>query len=151
MAITPTQFAKKTTQCKYCISFSRETDQPADIARQKAANWGDAKRRVISSYREWMRAVRTWTMCFTMSNAESNKSEDSLFNNYKERFPRTAELTRCRQAPEMQTMYNLPIPISTLRTRIRQEFERHRYVAQLPVADVLLFKSHTEYQVRDRA
>jgi len=84
MAITPTQFAKKTTQ---------------------SANWGDAKRRVISSYREWMRA-----------------------------------------APEMQTMYNLPMPISTIRTRIRQEFERHRYVSKLPVADVLLFKSHAEYQ-----
>ena len=51
------------------------------------------------------------------------------------------------QAPEMQTMYNLPMPISTIRTRIRQEFERHRYVSKLPVADVLLFKSHAEYQV----
>ena len=47
----------------------------------------------------------------------------------------------------MQTMYNLPMPISTIRTRIRQEFERHRYVSKLPVADVLLFKSHAEYQV----
>ncbi|KFH48163.1 NADH-ubiquinone oxidoreductase 14.8 kDa subunit-like protein [Hapsidospora chrysogenum ATCC 11550] len=84
MAITPTQFAKKTAQ---------------------SASWADAKRRVISSYREWIRA-----------------------------------------APEMQTMYNLPMPISTIRTRIRQEFERHRYVNKLPVADVLLFKSHAEYQ-----
>ena len=40
------------------------------------------------------------------------------------------------------------MPISTIRTRIRQEFERHRYVNKLPVADVLLFKSHAEYQVR---
>lgn len=46
----------------------------------------------------------------------------------------------------MQTMYNLPMPISVIRTRIRQEFERHRYVNKLPVADVLLFKSHAEYQ-----
>lgn len=45
-------------------------------------------------------------------------------------------------------MYNLPMPISVMRTRIRQEFERHRYVNKLPVADVLLFKSHAEYQVR---
>lgn len=57
---------------------------------------------------------------------------------------RVAELL---QAPEMQTMYNLPMPISIIRTRIRQEFERHRYVSKLPVADVLLFKSHAEYQV----
>jgi len=84
MAITPTQFAKKTAQSASCA---------------------DAKRRVISSYREWIRA-----------------------------------------APEMQTMYNLPMPISVIRTRIRQEFERHRYVNKLPVADVLLFKSHAEYQ-----
>lgn len=45
-------------------------------------------------------------------------------------------------------MYNLPMPISIIRTRIRQEFERHRYVSKLPVTDVLLFKSHAEYQVR---
>ncbi|UZP44139.1 hypothetical protein NXS19_011951 [Fusarium pseudograminearum] len=64
MAITPTQFAKKTAQ---------------------SANWSDAKRRVLSSYREWIRA-----------------------------------------APEVQTMYNMPMPLS--------------------VVDVLLFKSHAEYQ-----
>jgi NADH dehydrogenase (ubiquinone) 1 alpha subcomplex subunit 6 len=84
MAITPTQFAKKTAQ---------------------SANWTDAKRRVISSYREWIRA-----------------------------------------APEMQTMYNLPMPVANIRTRIRQEFERNRFVNKLNVADVLLFKSHAEYQ-----
>ena len=51
----------------------------------------------------------------------------------------------------MQTMYNLPMPVATIRTRIRQEFERHRYVAKLPVTDVLLFKSHAEYQVREES
>ncbi|KAL6869518.1 ndufa6 NADH-ubiquinone oxidoreductase subunit [Amphichorda felina] len=55
-------------------------------------------------------------------------------------------LTDASQAPEIQTMYNLPMPVSTIRTRIRQEFERHRYVNKLPVTDVLLFKSHAEYQ-----
>ena len=52
------------------------------------------------------------------------------------------------QAPEIQTMYNLPMPVANIRTRIRQEFERQRYVSKLPVADVLIFKSHAEYQVR---
>lgn len=47
-------------------------------------------------------------------------------------------------------MYNMPMPISAIRTRVRQEFERNRYVSKLPVVDVLLFKSHTEYQVRTR-
>ncbi|TPX24686.1 hypothetical protein DIZ76_010120 [Coccidioides immitis] len=43
-------------------------------------------------------------------------------------------------------MYSLNIPVSAIRTKIRQEFERHRYVNQLPAVDVLLFQSHTEYQ-----
>lgn len=52
------------------------------------------------------------------------------------------------QAPEIQTMYNIPLPVSTLRTRIREEFERNRHASNLSVVDVLLFKSHAEYQVR---
>ncbi|TLS22736.1 uncharacterized protein PpBr36_05889 [Pyricularia pennisetigena] len=84
MAITPTEFAKRTTQ---------------------SANWADAKRRVLSSYREWLRA-----------------------------------------APEIQTMYSVTHPVSTIRTRIRQEFERHRYVNKLSVVDVLLFQSGADYQ-----
>lgn len=40
------------------------------------------------------------------------------------------------------------MPVSALRTKIRQEFERHRYVNQLQTVDVLLFRSHQEYQVR---
>jgi hypothetical protein len=46
-------------------------------------------------------------------------------------------------------MYSLNLPVSTLRTKIRQEFERHRYVNQLRTVDVLLFSSHQEFQVRD--
>lgn len=52
-----------------------------------------------------------------------------------------------KQAPEIQTMYNVPLPVSVLRTRIREEFERHRFAKKLPVVDVLIFKSHAEYQV----
>lgn len=51
------------------------------------------------------------------------------------------------QAPEIQTMYSLNLPVSTLRTKMRQEFERHRYVNQLKTVDVLLFNSHQEFQV----
>ncbi|KAL8675969.1 MAG: hypothetical protein Q9186_007466, partial [Xanthomendoza sp. 1 TL-2023] len=39
------------------------------------------------------------------------------------------------------------MPVSEIRTKVRQEFERQRYVNQLPVADMLLFQSHSEYQV----
>jgi len=52
------------------------------------------------------------------------------------------------QGPEIQNMYSLNMPVAALRTKLRQEFERHRFVAQLPTVDVLLFKSHSEYQVR---
>lgn len=55
------------------------------------------------------------------------------------------------QAPEIQRMYNLPLPVSTIRTRMRQEFEKHRFAAKLPVVDVLLMKNNAEYQVRSMA
>jgi len=72
---------------------------------RSSLNWNDAKTRVLSSYRDWLRA-----------------------------------------SPEIQTMYSLNMPISAIRTKIRQEFERHRYVNQLKTTDVLLFNSHQEFQ-----
>lgn len=45
-------------------------------------------------------------------------------------------------------MYSLGIPVSGIRTKVRQEFEKHRYVQQLSAVDVLLYKSHAEFQVR---
>ncbi len=45
-------------------------------------------------------------------------------------------------------MYSLNITVPALRTKMRQEFERHRYVNQIQVVDTLLFQSHAEYQVR---
>ncbi|KAI9881355.1 MAG: hypothetical protein M1830_003362 [Pleopsidium flavum] len=53
-----------------------------------------------------------------------------------------------RAAPEIQQMYSLNMPVSALRTKLRQEFERHRYVSQLGVVDMLLFQSNAEYQVQ---
>jgi hypothetical protein len=47
-------------------------------------------------------------------------------------------------------MYSLNMPVSAIRTKMRQEFERHRYVQQLKTVDVLLFNSHQEYQVHFR-
>ncbi|KAI5365479.1 Putative NADH dehydrogenase [ubiquinone] (complex I), alpha subcomplex, subunit 6 [Septoria linicola] len=72
---------------------------------RSSASWGDAKQRVLSSYRDWLRS-----------------------------------------APEVQTMYSLNMPVSSIRTKVRQEFERHRYVSQLKTVDVLLFNSHQEFQ-----
>jgi hypothetical protein len=45
-------------------------------------------------------------------------------------------------------MYSLNKPVAQLRTKMRQEFERHRYVSQIGVVDMLLFQSHAEFQVR---
>ncbi len=44
-------------------------------------------------------------------------------------------------------MYGLNYPVSAIRTKVRQEFERHRYVKDLTVVDVLISKSHQEFQV----
>ncbi|KAI5195439.1 hypothetical protein E4T38_09051 [Aureobasidium subglaciale] len=74
---------------------------------RSSVNWNDAQKRVLKSYREWVRA-----------------------------------------APEIQQMYSLNMPVSAIRTKMRQEFERHRYVQQLKTVDVLLFNSHQEYQAR---
>jgi len=51
-----------------------------------------------------------------------------------------------RASPEIQQMYSLGMPVSQIRTKIRQEFERHRYVNSLPAVDVLLSQSQMEFQ-----
>ncbi|KAI9836970.1 MAG: hypothetical protein M1838_004911 [Thelocarpon superellum] len=51
-----------------------------------------------------------------------------------------------RAAPEVQQMYSLNMPVSAIRTKIRQEFERHRFVSHLQTVDMLLFQSHAEFQ-----
>ena len=45
-------------------------------------------------------------------------------------------------------MYSLNMPVSKIRTKVRQEFERHRYVNKLPVVDMLIMQNDTEFQVR---
>lgn len=46
----------------------------------------------------------------------------------------------------MVNLYQMELPVSTVRSKIRQEFERNRYVSDLPTIDVLLFKGQAEYQ-----
>ena len=43
-------------------------------------------------------------------------------------------------------MYSLNMPVSAIRTKLRQEFERNRFVGQLKTVDVLIFQSDAEYQ-----
>ncbi|KAK2749434.1 hypothetical protein FQN57_006368 [Myotisia sp. PD_48] len=93
---------------------------------RSSASWQDAKTRVLKSYREWLRAVSV----FSTPNGGMELSPH---------FPPSS-------SPEIQTMYSLNLPVSAIRTKIRQEFEQHRYVNQMPVVDVLLFQSHSEFQ-----
>lgn len=45
-------------------------------------------------------------------------------------------------------MYSLNMPVARVRAKMREEFERHRYVNNLSVVDVLIGQSHMEFQVR---
>lgn len=116
-----------------------ETEPPTALADHEAAiNWADAQKRVLGTYRQWIRAVRLPSVFIPQLSDLRPRwilrgwwADDVAF-----------------QAPEIQTMYNVPFPVSVIRTRIREEFERNRFVNKLPVVDVLLFKSDTEYQVK---
>jgi hypothetical protein len=58
-----------------------------------------------------------------------------------------SQLMTLMKAPEIVEEYGLVIPVSAVRSRIRQEFERHRYVRDLSVIDLLIFKGTSEFQV----
>lgn len=57
-------------------------------------------------------------------------------------------LRRWLQAPEIQQMYSLNMPVSRVRTKMREEFEKHRYVNNVQAVDVLLTQNNAEFQVR---
>ncbi|KKK21742.1 NADH-ubiquinone oxidoreductase subunit [Aspergillus rambellii] len=80
----------------------------------------------------------------TRSSANWSDAKTRVLRSYRE-WLRALRL-QTRQSPEIQTMYSLNIPVSAIRTKVRQEFEKHRYVNQLNVVDVLLFQSHAEFQ-----
>ncbi|KAK0100062.1 hypothetical protein ONS96_008000 [Cadophora gregata f. sp. sojae] len=111
---------------------------------RQSVNWHDAQRRVLKNYREWIRSVRIpyyrYIRGMPWMGSEIAPVKDKI---------RWAGQDRANdpwQAPEIQTMYSLSIPVPALRTKMRQEFERHRYVNQIQVVDTLLFQSHAEYQ-----
>jgi NADH dehydrogenase (ubiquinone) 1 alpha subcomplex subunit 6 len=51
-----------------------------------------------------------------------------------------------RGAPTFADLYEVQFSIPTIRTKIRQEFERHRFVDDLSIQNVLYAKGHMEYQ-----
>ena len=50
------------------------------------------------------------------------------------------------QAPDIVSSYELSIPVSAARYAIRQRFEYNRYVTDPKAIDVLIAKSHMEFQ-----
>lgn len=51
-----------------------------------------------------------------------------------------------RYSKEMSDIYELDMPVSNVKTKIRQEFERQRYVQNLGVTNVLYMKGQMEFQ-----
>lgn len=46
----------------------------------------------------------------------------------------------------MMKLHEINLPTSTIRAKIREEFERHRNVEKLEVRDILYAKGQMEYQ-----
>ena len=63
-------------------------------------------------------------------------------------FIRAASIQRhlTSQAPRIVDDYLLDLPPSQVRFKIRQEFEKNRYVKDLKLIDILLFKGRIEYE-----
>ncbi|SGZ53798.1 CIC11C00000001875 [Sungouiella intermedia] len=51
-----------------------------------------------------------------------------------------------RNAKEFSDLYELDMPVSNVKTKIRQEFERQRFVNDLAVTNVLYAKGQMEFQ-----
>ncbi|KAI9486424.1 MAG: hypothetical protein EXX96DRAFT_593064 [Benjaminiella poitrasii] len=51
-----------------------------------------------------------------------------------------------KSVPEMMKLHELNLPTSTIRAKIREEFERHRQVEKLEARDILYAKGEMEYQ-----
>jgi hypothetical protein len=51
-----------------------------------------------------------------------------------------------KQAPEIVALYALNVSPSSIRIKIRQDFERNRNIQDLQIIDMLLHKNQQEYQ-----
>ncbi|KAK9893460.1 NADH dehydrogenase, alpha subcomplex, subunit 6 [Cystobasidium minutum MCA 4210] len=51
-----------------------------------------------------------------------------------------------RAAPEIVTLYAANIPATAIRAKIRQRYEKNKYVDDLQAVDILLAKSYMDYQ-----
>ncbi|GMG20099.1 unnamed protein product [Ambrosiozyma monospora] len=74
------------------------------------------------------------TTKFSTSNAEMRLRVLNLYRRY------------LRHSREFVNSYDLDVPASEVKTKIRQEFERHRFVNDLAVKNVLYMKAQMEFQ-----
>ena len=51
-----------------------------------------------------------------------------------------------RSSREFANLYELDMPVSSIKTKIRQEFERQRFVDDLAIRNVLYMKGQMEFQ-----
>ncbi|KAI8906055.1 hypothetical protein EDD86DRAFT_277445 [Gorgonomyces haynaldii] len=51
-----------------------------------------------------------------------------------------------RSAPDVVDMYKLDVSSRVLRHKIREQFEKNRYVSDIKIIDILLFKGRIEYE-----
>lgn len=51
-----------------------------------------------------------------------------------------------RNSQEFSNLYELDMPVSNIKTKIRQEFERNRYVKNIDITNVLYMKGQMEFQ-----
>lgn len=137
--ISPTQFARKTRQCKQLCSspiFPLFTD---DSWASGQLGPGEAASDIV--------LPRMDSSCTFARKRHSRLAQEARICGYG-CYEREMDADGSQiQAPEIQSMYSVPLPTSVIRTRLREQFEKHRFVDKLPVVDVLLFQSHAEYQV----
>ncbi|KAG0902443.1 hypothetical protein G6F26_007817 [Rhizopus arrhizus] len=51
-----------------------------------------------------------------------------------------------KSVPEIMKIHEINLPTSAVRSKIREEFERHKFVENLEVRDILFAKGQMEYQ-----
>ncbi|KAK9451866.1 uncharacterized protein V1518DRAFT_409772 [Limtongia smithiae] len=51
-----------------------------------------------------------------------------------------------RAVPTVVRLYQMDMPLAIVRSKLRQEFERQRFVSAMPVISVLLAQGNMEYQ-----
>lgn len=62
--------------------------------------------------------------------------------------PRVLALYRqfIRRAPNFVEMYEMDVPVAIVRTKLREQFERNRYVEDMRVRNILLAQGQNEFQ-----